>query len=82
MRKAGIAGRLAIMLLLLISAGVQWLGMLVPFGLVQDWLDANVQPLFAPETFVRIDYSPLLLQWQFLTPDNIHLAWYRPALGG
>ena len=36
-----------------------------------------MQPLFAPETFVRIDYSPLLLQWQFLTPDNIHLAWYR-----
>jgi len=75
--KAGIAGRLAILLLLLVSAGVQWLGMLVPFGLVQDWLDANVQPLFAPETFVRIDYSPLLLQWQFLTPENIHLAWYR-----
>ena len=51
--------------------------MLVPFDLVQDWLDSNVQPLFAPETFTHVAYSPLILQWQFLTADNIHLAWWR-----
>jgi len=75
--KAGILGRIAISLLLLVSVAVQWLGMLVPFGLVQDWLDANVKPLYAPETFTRLGYSPLVLQWQFLTRDNIHLAWVR-----
>ncbi len=75
--KAGWLGRLAIVLLFAISAAVQWLGMLVPFGLAQDWLDTHVQPLFAPETFTRLEYSPLALQWQFLTAENIHFAWAR-----
>ena len=44
------------------SHGVQWLGMVIPFGLVQDWLATAVQPLFAPETFTQLAYSPLLLQ--------------------
>ena len=44
------------------------------FDLVQDWLDANVQPLFAPDTFAQLVYSPLVLQWQFLRPENIILA--------
>ena len=75
--RAGVLGRVAVSLLILLSIGVQWLGMLVPFRLVQDWLDATVRPLFAPETFVHIGYSPLVLQWQFLRPENIHLAWHR-----
>jgi hypothetical protein len=53
---------------------------LIPFSLVQDWLAQTVTPLFAPETFVRLQYSPLLLQWRFLTPENIHLAWWRSSL--
>ncbi|HXF61403.1 MAG TPA: hypothetical protein VNK95_07290 [Caldilineaceae bacterium] len=80
-RRAGRLGQLALAALLLVSAGVQWLGMLVPFALVQDWLAANVTPLFAPETFTRPAYSPLALQWQFLRPENIILAWWR-AEGG
>ena len=50
---------------------------LLPFtnSLVQDALVAQVQPLFAPETFTQLRYSPLVMQWQFLTPDAIHLAW-------
>lgn len=74
---AGILGQTAIVFLTLVSVAVQWLGILVPFRLVQDWLDAAVQPLFAPETFSRIGYSPLVLQWQFVHSENIHLAWYR-----
>ncbi len=69
--------RLAVGALITVSVVVQWLGMLVPFALVQDWLDAAVQPLFAPETFTRLQYSPLVLQWQFITSDNVQLAWWR-----
>jgi hypothetical protein len=49
----------------------------VPFALVQEWLASNVQPLFAAQTFTELRYSPLLLQWQFLTPQNIHFAWWQ-----
>lgn len=62
-----------------LSVLVQWLGMAVPFSLVQDWLAAEVQPLFAPETFTQLRYSPLLLQWQFLTAENIQFAWWRAS---
>ena len=72
--RAGMAGSYA---LFGISIAVQWLGLLVPFGLVQDALVAQVQPLFAPETFTQLRYSPLVMQWQFLTPDAIHLAWWQ-----
>lgn len=78
-RRAGILGQVAVYALLLLSIAVQWLGMLVPFGLVQDWLAANVTPLFAPQTFSELRYSPLLLQWQFLQPDQIILAWWRTS---
>lgn len=64
-------------LLTLLSVAVQWLGMLAPYALVQDWLAANVQPLFAPETFTRIAYSPLVLQWQFLQTTHVQFAWWR-----
>jgi len=73
----GRTGRLLIVLLVMLSTVVQWLGLLIPFSLVQDWLAATVEPLFAPETFVRLAYSPLLLQGRFLTLENIHLAWWR-----
>lgn len=63
--------------LLALSVALQWLGLLVPFRLVQDRLAAEVQPLFAPETFVQWRYSPLVRQWEFLAPDAIHLAWWR-----
>ena len=62
------------------SVAVQLLGLAVPFSLVQDWLAGNVQPLFAPETFTELRYSPLLLQWQFLTPQNIHFAWWQAGV--
>jgi hypothetical protein len=64
-----------------LSVAVQVLGMLIPFGLVQDWLAANVQPLFAPETFTRLQYSPLVLQWQFISSDSIIFAWWRGGQG-
>ncbi|MEX1018134.1 MAG: hypothetical protein WDZ49_00665, partial [Litorilinea sp.] len=34
-----------------------------------------MQPLFAPETFTRLDYSPLVQQWQFLRPEHLHIFW-------
>ena len=76
LRRRGIAW-LAALLLFALSVAVQWLGMLVPFGLVQEYLAETVQPLFAPETFTQVRYSPLLLQWRFLSPENVILAWWR-----
>lgn len=72
--RPGVVGSYALFAL---SIAVQWLGLLVPFGLVQDALAAQVQPLFAQETFTQLRYSPLVMQWQFLTPETIHLAWWR-----
>ncbi|RIK39012.1 MAG: hypothetical protein DCC55_19340 [Chloroflexi bacterium] len=71
---AGLGGAL---LLLALSVAVQVLGLVVPFSLVQEWLAENYTPLFAPETFLQPALSPLFLQWDFLHPEQIHLAWYR-----
>jgi hypothetical protein len=76
-RRLGIAGIVGAGVLTAWSVAVQWLGLLVPFSLVQDSLAANVQPLFAPQTFTELRYSPLLLQWQFITPQHIHFAWWQ-----
>ncbi|MEZ4861039.1 MAG: hypothetical protein R3C14_07030 [Caldilineaceae bacterium] len=70
-------GRLLLYSLIALSVGVQWLGMLVPFGLVQNWLAATVEPLFAPETFTQWRYSPLVRQWEYLQAANLQLAWWR-----
>jgi hypothetical protein len=77
----GILARLGIWLLVLLSVAVQWLGLLIPYGLVQDELAATFSPLFAPETFTHIDLSPLVMQWRYLQPENIHLAWWRADSG-
>ena len=69
-------------LLVLLSLGIQWLGLLIPFSLVQDWLDRTVKPLFAPETFTRWTYSPLLRQWDFIGDDTIVFAWWRLGTHG
>jgi hypothetical protein len=76
-RAGGIWARIGVWALVLISVAIQWLGLLIPYGLVQDYLAANFSPLFAPETFTRINLSPLVLQWRYLLPENIHLAWWR-----
>ena len=78
-RTLGWAGRVGGVLLAALSVGVQWLGMAAPFTLVQDWLAASVTPIFAPATFTQAAYSPLVAQWQFLTPANIQFAWWRGA---
>lgn len=80
-RRLGILGVVLAAVLVIWSVAVQWLGMLVPFALVQDWLANNVTPLFAPETFTRLEYSPLVMQWQFLTAEHVHLAWWRGGAG-
>jgi hypothetical protein len=76
-RRWGAIGAFLALVLTALSVAVQWLGMVVPFALVQDWLAANVQPLFAPQTFTELRYSPLVLQWQFVTPQNIQFAWWQ-----
>lgn len=70
------------LLLCVLSVAVQWLGMSAPFILVQDLLVQRVEPLFAPDTFTQWRYSPLLLQWQFLTVNNAPFWWWQPANGG
>ncbi len=73
----GLVGRVAFLALLALSVVVQIVGLLVPFGLVQDWLASQVEPLFARATFTTLRYSPLLRQWDFLTGAEVHLAWWR-----
>ena len=73
----GWAGRLAVFVLLALSVAVQWLGMLIPFTPVQEWLAAHYPPLFAPTTFLQPSLSPLFLQWGFVQPGQIQLAWWR-----
>jgi hypothetical protein len=73
----GLLARIGVWALVLISVAVQWLGLLIPYGLVQDAIADVVSPLFAPETFTQLAYSPLVLQWNYLRPENIHLAWWR-----
>ncbi len=70
-----------VLVLIALSIALQWLGMLAPFGLVQDYLAQTVTPLFAPETFTQLRYSPLLLQWQFLSAEHVPLAWWRVGEG-
>lgn len=74
--------RLVVWLLVVLSVGIQWLGMLAPFGLVQDWLAAEVQPLFATETFTSLRYSPLVQQWRFLSAEAIPFAWWQAVAPG
>lgn len=76
-RSGNLLARGGILALVALSVVLQWAGLLIPYGLVQDYLAATVTPLFAPETFTRLEYSPLLLQWRYLTADNLHLAWWR-----
>ncbi|NJN84478.1 MAG: hypothetical protein HC802_20820 [Caldilineaceae bacterium] len=78
-RRWGIPGQAGGIMLFALSIGVQWLGMLVPFALVQDWLVEVVQPLFAPETFTSLTYTPLRVQWRFLSPETIHFAWWKSS---
>ena len=79
---AGILGRIAVGCCCSFSVAVQWLGMLVPFRLVQDWLDAAVQPLFAPETFTAYRLFAPCPAMAIPAPENIHLAWLRSAQTG
>ena len=72
--------RIGVLLLILLSVIVQWLGLLVPFNLVQDWLAGTVAPLFAPKTFTQLTYSPLVNQWRYLKSEYIHLAWWRATV--
>lgn len=69
------------MALALTSLIVQVLGLLVPYNLVQERLAALVTPLFADVTFTQWQYSPLVMQWQMVEPETIHLAWWRGAAG-
>ena len=78
----GQAGRVGAAGLLVLSLGVQWLGALVPFSLVQDWLAQTVTPLFAAETFTQWRYSPLVLQWNYLSAEHLHFAWWRAGVDG
>jgi hypothetical protein len=80
-RRYGWAGAAGAWLLALLSVGVQWLGMVIPFGLVQDWLETTVPPLYAPETFTQLPLSPLLLQWRFINAQTVHLHWWTGEAG-
>lgn len=80
-RRYGRWGAASAWLLTLLSVLVQLLGLLIPFGLVQEYLAAEISPLFAPETFTRMELSPLLLQARFVARDTIHLHWWTGEPG-
>ena len=64
-------------LLLVASFAVQVLGLLIPYGLVQEQLAQLGTPLFADVTFIDLRYSPLLMQWSMIGRETIHLAWWH-----
>lgn len=66
-----------LIILIAFSVLVQWLGMLAPFGLVQDALADEVEPLFAQQTFTQLSFSPLVRQWQYIRPETIPFAWWN-----
>lgn len=68
---------IVVLLLALLSIAIQWLGMSVPFGLVQEQLAHEVSPLFAPETFTQLRFSPLWLQWNYLSSDHLLFFWWN-----
>jgi len=76
-RRLGWPGAALAAFLLAASLLTQGLGLLVPYRLVQDRLAERVQPLFADETFTRLEYSPLLMQWEMIRRDTIQFAWWR-----
>jgi hypothetical protein len=76
-RRWGGWGQVGAALLLILSLSVQWLGLLIPFSLVQNWLEQTVTPLFAPITFTQWRYSPLVVQWRYLVEENLHFAWWQ-----
>ena len=76
-RVSGVTRTVVIGCFIGISIGVQWLGMLVPFRYVQEYLSDLLQPLYMPVTFNRPAWSPLVLQWRFISAENIHFAWWR-----
>lgn len=76
-RKLGMPGIALVAFLLATSLLVQALGLLVPYRLVQDRLAETVKPLFAEETFTRLEYSPLVMQWEMIRNDAIQFAWWR-----
>ncbi len=76
-RKLGWPGFGVGALLPVASFMVQVLGLLIPYGLVQEQLAQMVTPLFADVTFLDPRYSPLLMQWSLIGWETIHLAWWR-----
>lgn len=76
-RRLGWLGAALSVFLLMASLLTQGLGLLVPYRLVQDRLAERVQPLFADETFTRLEYSPLLMQWEMIRRATIQFAWWR-----
>ncbi len=76
-RRVSSFGKASIIALTGVSILVQWLGMIVPFGLVQNALAEEIQPLFASETFTQLGFSPLVRQWQNIRAETIQFAWWN-----
>jgi len=72
-------GRRAFSALIGVSIAVQVLGISVDFDLAQQALLRTGLRLFAPITFFDPRYAQILLQAQFLRPENFDFAW---ASGG
>lgn len=53
----------------------QFLTVLLDFTPYQGWLLDTGLPLFAPQTFFQLRYSPFLQAWSFISPDTLDLAW-------
>jgi hypothetical protein len=53
----------------------QLLSVIIDFGPFQNALLAAGLPLFAPETFFNLQFSPLLKGWAFIQADKLDLLW-------
>ena len=68
---------LRIMFLTLAALGFvpQLLSVLIDFGPFQNALLETDLPLFAPQTFFELQFSPLLKAWGFIQPNTLDLIW-------
>jgi hypothetical protein len=71
--------RRGFLILAILSALIQILGLSVHFELFQTRLLDTELPIFAPVTFFAPRYSPLFGQFQFLRPEYLDFAWMKDS---
>jgi hypothetical protein len=65
----------AFLILAALSLAAQLLSVAIDFAPFQNSLLDTGLPLFDPQTFFDLQYSPFLAAWRFVTTESLDLAW-------